>query len=313
MGKLFNLKEWLTVSDAARHLTILFGEAVTPADVLRLGLDGRLRLSVHLVNHAQARCGKVVGYEELEWEEFPAELVGDIQGLSEEDQGKKLFQTMGLNIEDQRYLNLDDEVITLRGVWDLPMIGSERLDIENEYQRLTYGPDVTLESMDGAFVEGRDGQICQLQENFRAGYDQVDASTAQANFEQSIAKMNLPANAIESAMRVRKELWGKDQFFPAGGLPKDAVIVVRTSALREFEEAIDEEPTDSKKSASTTERKTLLTIIAALCDYSDINYQERGAANKIANLTEELGAAVSDDTVRRWVRRIPDALESRTK
>ena len=32
MGKLFNLKEWLTVADAARHLSIVFGEDVTEAD-----------------------------------------------------------------------------------------------------------------------------------------------------------------------------------------------------------------------------------------------------------------------------------------
>lgn len=37
MGKRFNLlKEWLTVADAARHLSIVFGEDVTEADVLRL-------------------------------------------------------------------------------------------------------------------------------------------------------------------------------------------------------------------------------------------------------------------------------------
>ncbi len=48
MSKLFNLKEWLTVADAARHLTIVCGEDVTEADVLRLALDERLRLSIRL-------------------------------------------------------------------------------------------------------------------------------------------------------------------------------------------------------------------------------------------------------------------------
>jgi hypothetical protein len=82
LGKLFNLKEWLTVADAARHLSIVFGEDVTEADVLRLALDGHLRLSVNFVNHARARCGKVVGYEgaifremDLEWSrEFKFEV-----------------------------------------------------------------------------------------------------------------------------------------------------------------------------------------------------------------------------------------------
>ena len=59
-SKLFKLKEWLTVPDAARHLSIVFGEEVSEADVLRLALDGHLKLSVYFVNYAKASCGKVV-------------------------------------------------------------------------------------------------------------------------------------------------------------------------------------------------------------------------------------------------------------
>lgn len=36
-------------------------------------------------------------------------------------------------------------------------------------------------------------------------------------------------------------------------------------------------------------------------------------AVKIAKLTESIGAAVSDDTVRRILEKIPDVLESRKK
>lgn len=69
----------------------------------------------------------------------------------------------------------------------------------------------------------------------------------------------------------------------------------------------------SNKPITAVERNTLLTIIAALCDYSAIKFDDRGAANQIARMTEEIGAAVSDDTVRRWLKQIPDALESRKK
>jgi len=62
-----------------------------------------------------------------------------------------------------------------------------------------------------------------------------------------------------------------------------------------------------------TERNTLLTIIAALCDYSAIKPDDRGTANQIAMMTEEIGATVSDDTVRRWLKLIPDALATRMK
>jgi hypothetical protein len=67
------------------------------------------------------------------------------------------------------------------------------------------------------------------------------------------------------------------------------------------------------KPLSTTERNTLLTIIAALCDYSAIKYQERGAAVQIAKMTQEIGAAVNDDTIRTILAKIPNALETRMK
>lgn len=70
-SKLFNLKEWLTVADAAKHLAIVFDEEVTEADVLRLALDGRLQISVYFVNYARARCGNIVGPEEAKFEELP--------------------------------------------------------------------------------------------------------------------------------------------------------------------------------------------------------------------------------------------------
>lgn len=115
-----------------------------------------------------------------------------------------------------------------------------------------------------------------------------------------------PVSVTRSEVRIRAEslrkiqaIWMKknDQIKP------DAVAV--TSGL--------DEGGSVEKPLKTTERASLLTIIAALCNYSDIKYQERGAAKQIAQLTEEIGAAVSDDTVRRALEKIHGALESRKK
>lgn len=53
-GKLHTLKKWLTVSEAAQHLTTALGELVADADVLRLGLDGHLAISVSFANPTPA-------------------------------------------------------------------------------------------------------------------------------------------------------------------------------------------------------------------------------------------------------------------
>ncbi|HRH14256.1 MAG TPA: hypothetical protein PK225_07870 [Azonexus sp.] len=237
MGKLFNLKEWLTVADAARHLSIVFGEDVTEADVLRLALDGRLRLSVYFVNHAIGRQAKWIP-----WEEYP-ELVELTEALAKMH-GREYVRTTEEN--QKLVLRCGDEVTTLRGVWDLPMIGNEQLDIEHEYQNLTGGPAVTLQGLDGPFVEGRDDQIYQLQENYDENEYQTGSSAALERLNRHIAENNIEGTEAESLLNRHKEQRkeflekqrtrpAKENYYPAGGLPKDAVIVVRTEALREFE------------------------------------------------------------------------------
>lgn len=67
------------------------------------------------------------------------------------------------------------------------------------------------------------------------------------------------------------------------------------------------------KPLQTTERNSLLVMIAALCDYSNIKYESRGAAHQISKLTEEIGALVTDDTIRKALKQIPNALETRMR
>jgi len=148
-SKLLMLKEWLAVPEAARHLSNLFEEEVSEADVLRLALNKHLTLSVDFVNHAYARRGKVVPYENAEW--YPPDFFSKFPGLPEEEKDKPVRVMKSLNIDGERFINLDDKVTKIKGVWDLAMIGNERLDIEHEYQMLTGGPEVTLQGLDGAF------------------------------------------------------------------------------------------------------------------------------------------------------------------
>ena len=68
------------------------------------------------------------------------------------------------------------------------------------------------------------------------------------------------------------------------------------------------------KPLGTKERRTLLTIIAALCKKAKIDPQARGAAGKVMNLVEEtVGAQIDEGTIKKFLDQIPDALESRMK
>lgn len=350
MSKLFKLKEWLTLPDAARHLSIAFGEEVSQADVLRLALDGHLRLSVNFVNHAQARRGRIVDWMETEWgilpriplptkqtqsaaesvpppkdvREPPPQLLERLKEIADKDKDEFLVCLQSLKIDDDRYLTLEKNITSIGGVWDLPMIGSEQLDIEHLYQMLTGGPSITLETLEGAFVEKSGGVMCQLQEDFDDNEFQPGSKAQLLKIEEHIATKKIKGAEAQKLLDVHKEdrtLFLErrknndkaNNYYPAGGLPADAVIVVRTTALREFEQTVNGTPANTEKPLTTTERNSLLTVIAGICDYSDIKYQERGAAKQIADMTEEIGAPVTDDTIRKILAKIPDALESRKK
>ncbi len=70
---------------------------------------------------------------------------------------------------------------------------------------------------------------------------------------------------------------------------------------------------DVEKRVSTRERRTLLTVVAALCKRAGIDPAARGAAMAIASATQELGVPVGDDSIRAMLKAIPDAMESRTR
>lgn len=265
LGKLLSLKQWVTLDAAARQISIVCEDEVTESDVLQLALDGHLKLSVNFVNHANARMGKII----------PEDDAPTYWGILSEREIRS-----GLDLGDGTVLLLDDDIVTIGGVWDLSMMGSERLDVEHAYHALTNGPSVDLQCLAGAFVDRPDGSICQLQNHFE---------------EKSHAGST------------------KYTYYPASGLPLGSVLVVRTNALIEFEQSINGVPTNIEKPLSATERNTLLVMIAALCKKAGIGHQDRMSASQLERLVDDVGGSVSSETIRNALNKIPDALERRGK
>jgi hypothetical protein len=296
-SKLFSLKEWLTIPDAAKYLSLSFGEEVTPADVLRFGADERLRLSVYFVNHATARRGRLVPLEQCKvrvWPSLklakeakdagipiPSYLIGHDEfgtlpeevrdGLESDDW---IAMPDGLAFPGAQFLLLEKNVSSISGVWDLPMVGGEHLDIEHQYQMETGGPEVTLSTLDGAFVE-REGVVCQLQEDYEDNQYCAGSKAALERLKETLAFNDAKPEEVATAMaeyreqrkiflQQRSEGPASDKYFPAGGLPSDSVVVVRTSALRDFERDLDTVDTDSAKPLSHREETTYLNIIGGL-------------------------------------------------
>lgn len=268
MGKLFNLKAWLTVADAARHLSIVFGEDVTEADVLRLALDRQLRLSVNIVNGATGLCGRIVPIGEAEYKEVPA-LNG--KGTLRLYGGPQLsFEGRAISV-----VKLKEEVSQLRGIYDLPMVGSEQLDVEHEYQRQVGGPPVTLVGMDGAFVEGRDGLIAQIQDDYDDSPYQNGSTAQLERLKQHIADNILGKEKAEVLLKTHSEdrkaylerrltQTASERYYPRDGLPADSVLVVRTDSLREFERAISAPPATADQPMTPNGRAQVSDKLAKL-------------------------------------------------
>ena len=108
-------------------------------------------------------------------------------------------------------------------------------------------------------------------------------------------------------------------WIPAGGLPDDAVIVVRTAALDDLKarvrepSSVDEGKTAvTDKQIGTRERTTLLTIIGALASLAkiDLAHSSKGAMSIQAE-ADRLGVKVGLRTIEGHLKRVPEAMDRR--
>lgn len=305
--KLLKFREWVTLGEAARHICIVIDETVNESDLLRLAVDGHLKLSVNLVNGVPARCGCFRNVNQIDppspstWSEHSREIPVQ-QAHSFPGQPVVHRVLAGLHpdhdpvapteiiLENGQLLDLSAEIITIGGVWDLPMVGGERIDVETAYHAAVGGPEVMLYDENGIFVQAPDGRVCQL-----LSEPEVELLTrggSQEEFERIQRRSQTYRLAVE--------------------LPDDGVLVVRTEVLAAFQQTFLPPAKQIDRSLGRRERATLLTIIAALAKAAKIDIEKPSkAASTIENLTTEMGARVAARTVEEHLKNIPDALERR--
>jgi hypothetical protein len=153
------------------------------------------------------------------------------QGFSKESHGYNLIFIPSVHWGGT-YLNSEQltskyDVVTIDGVYDLVMIGSERHYIENKFQQATNGVEVTRIDLKGTFVENPDPkhrEILQLQEK-------------SANDENH---------------------------YPAKQLPNDLTLVIRTEELTRFIKTLPESTPNSQKIKPRTPENSLLESLGIM-------------------------------------------------
>ena len=232
------LREWVTLEEAASELSTALSEDVDASDVLRLVLDERLQLSIYLPAMTTARCRKL-----------------------DED------------TPDAPWTRRE-----IGGVWDVPMRGRGKSQIEYDYQMLCRRTSVLNETPVGAWVEQED-VLCQIPPDMGNDYGSRHESE-----------------------------------FPVGSL----LVVRRPALEEFIRQLVPAQaPTSASldRPLGERERATLLTVIAALAKTAGIDVsQPSKAGGQIEVLTTQaLNIRIPARTVENHLKAIPDALERRGK
>ena len=165
----------------------------------------------------------------------------------------------GLESNGLLYQYNTDEPITLAGVYQLAMIGSERLDIQHQFQTLTNGPAITLVNLGGVVVLDDEGNCFQLLEHFEGKpYDEANS------------------------------------YYPAGGLPDDSALVIRASDIVLFEASIADD--EAKPITKQLDESKMIGAIALCLAAKAVKYKhgERPNAKAIAEDVVALLSGVPD-------------------
>jgi hypothetical protein len=283
-------RPYLTVPDAANHLSgIGIGDG-TEAYVLSLVLHRKLRLSVFFSKESWANpC------------------------------------STGNN-----FLNVDESTwVSLTGLWDLPMIDGGEFEIEQRWRKLTNNPESEARGVHWVFLEDDNGLIYRLKNSFNFSEYQAETNRMlkeqrRQNAINNVCKEN--ADLLLNLIGEERENFLSNRLrFPGFSLPKDSVLVIRTKALLEYEYEVMNSvagQTGSKTSAaqSKNERNTMLKLIYGMAvdayDYDPKNPKNTATGGKSSGISQKLqirGVEISNDTVKKYLDEAKVLIEEQKK
>jgi hypothetical protein len=287
VSKVFKLKKWLPLDEAVNHISNVLGEPITLADIYKCALDGHLILSANFVNGSQA---KEVFLDENGW-------------ISESCSVKPV----------------KDELFPIKGLWDLTMLGSERADIEHLYHQETSGISVKDHASRGVFLQ-QGNTLCQLFTTIKPSSEEKSTSnkrvikrgllalcTPYNNFRPKISESNGNNNSEDNQSvfhHINHHALGLDE--------EEHVLVIRTDEVTRFIQTLEDTPQEAKP-LSSNEKNSLLVLIAALCKEANVDWSQRGVTTSLEAMTDLIGAPISDETIRKILKQIDPAIESRSK
>ncbi|WP_419236589.1 hypothetical protein [Serratia fonticola] len=255
-GKILKVKKWLDLNEAAARLSLAIEEPVTALDILELGIDEQVTLSIRLpythkyvvrearwvtspyidflkqiceVDFSIKECKPykeaTEEYKAYEEEYIKKEYLKYLERVDGRNdlvpEHNKTFEYFTQELQ-RAYLEYSDGLLYLEGyTYELPMIGAELLDAMalmdiNRERKVN-----ELYNLDGAFLKDDDGKLYNIMERFDDEY--------------------LKNRDKDSDEGVRGDYLNPRNYFPSDGLPEGCEFGISPSNLIEFERKLSEE------------------------------------------------------------------------
>lgn len=243
MKKIYKLKKWLSIEEAAKRLSIELGEEVTESDVLQLAVDEQLRISV---NFPHDWVGKVcyLTTDDNVVKESQKELIGL--------DGKPFVHFEYRKCSETEYIKIDYHIRHFQaGIWELKLIGNEKIDLEWELKANSGLPCVDVINLSGFYVKNRDGIIIERQSHLnhkakiRDDFKELLFEELNKNLNIARDKFNELLNGIEKDKNYPLTPF----YYPCAGLGEieGAFFVIQTEHLNEFIASLDDELSNADK------------------------------------------------------------------
>ncbi|NQZ49712.1 MAG: hypothetical protein HRT95_05835 [Moritella sp.] len=276
MSKLLKLKKWLTLDDAALHITGEIKDTVTVTDLYLAALEGKLKLSVYFVNNAHGITGELCN-------------VGDIEN----------------QLAQQTFDIKDRTVHSMEGIWDLTMQGQEALEVKGYFEQSNSGISVTALSKNGILLQ-QDDITCQLYKYFDR--DKIFNPKYNESEERRRAIAEEPMRVLENdpsivTPSIRRSKYGLEfvpchKFSEVGG-----VLIIIKSEVAHFIELLGGTPQEAKPPAQKTYTKN-----SDKQKYNKRITQDRYAAwQKQANKIKKLHPNASKTWISEKIAKLPIA------
>lgn len=272
MKKIYKLKQWYSIDDSAKRLSLTLGEDVSSAEVLELALDGQINLFWYM-RHISA--------QEVEFQTRSMRMPldgGTMFDRELNDQNSELFDYQGFfPFEDRTQVsNLDGPHRLL-----LEVCGA----LEDYFRAQLTNTGGELTSLEGFFVESGDERIFQILESFGDSY---------------LKEMYPDERVFFHDVRGH---------YPSVDWPNIAEIGFTKREMERFEGEFQK---NEEKILTNRERHTLYKMLIAMAkDGYGYNHvaSKSPFPEELEDILDRLGLPVSDDTIRVKLKEASELLD----